>query len=117
MLENLTLSILAESSFPGYSLFKNHDFILASCFKVYLIRAPPTNMQSLAKDYRSFGVVCMRRQVMEILMVISRFNIQISDNLIGFKKTFKSRNAILSLLDAYVNLMSVWNALILHKKN
>ena len=32
ILENLTLSISAEVNFSGYSLFKNHDFILALCF-------------------------------------------------------------------------------------
>ena len=53
---------------------------------------------------RSFGVVYMSRQVMEILMAISRFYIQILP--------FRSRNAIFSLHDSYVNLMVVWNSLI-----
>ena len=58
-------------------------------YKVFLIRAQPTNAQSLAKDYRSFGVVWMSRQVMEILMAISRFYIQICNNLIVFNTNFK----------------------------
>ena len=57
--------------------------------QVFLIRAQPTNAQSLAKDYRSFGVVWMSRQVMEILMAISRFYIQICNNLTVFNTNFK----------------------------
>ena len=58
-------------------------------YKVFLIRAQPTNTQSLAKHYRSFGVVWMSRQVMEILMAISRFYIQICNNLTVFNTNFK----------------------------
>ena len=84
--------------------------------KVFLIRTQPTNALSLAKDYRSFGVVWMIRQIMEILRAISRFYIQICNNLAAFNLTLRSRNAMLSLLDSYVNLISVWNSLKLRKK-
>ena len=57
MLENVTLSISAS-------------FML---YKAFLIRAQPTDAQSLAKDYSSFALVWMSRLVMEILMAISRF--------------------------------------------
>ena len=57
--------------------------------KVFLIGAQPTNTQSLAKDYRSFGVVWMSRQVMDILMVIGRFYTQICNNLTVFNTNFK----------------------------
>ena len=46
-------------------------------------------MQSLAKHYRSFGVVWMNRQVMEILMTVSRFYIEICNNLTVFDTNFK----------------------------
>ena len=58
-------------------------------YKVLLITAQPTNTQSLAKDYRSFGGVWTNRQVMEILMAISRFHIQICNNLTVFNTNFK----------------------------
>ena len=86
ILENLTLSISAEINLSGYSLFKNHDFILPL---VFLIRAQPTNTQSLSKDYRSFGVDWISRQVMEILMAISRFYIQICNNVTAFNTNFR----------------------------
>ena len=57
--------------------------------KVFLIRAQPTNAQSLVKDYRQFGVFSMSRQVMEILMAISRFYIQIRNNLTVFNTNFR----------------------------
>ena len=60
-------------------------------YKVFLIRAQPTNTQSLAKHYRSFGVVWMSRQVIEILMTISRFYIQICNNLTVFNSNFKAK--------------------------
>ena len=46
-------------------------------------------MRSLAKDYRSFGVVWMSRQVIEILMAISRFYMQICNNLTVFNTNFR----------------------------
>ena len=48
------------------------SFIL---YTVFLRRARLTNAQSLADDYRSFGVVWMSREVTKILMAISRFYI------------------------------------------
>ena len=50
-------------------------------YKVFLIRAQPANTQSLAKDYISFGVDWVNRQVMEILIAIGGFYIQICNNL------------------------------------
>ena len=58
-------------------------------YKVFLLRAQPTKAQSLAKGYISFGVVWTSRQVMEILMAISRFYIRISNNLTVFNTNFK----------------------------
>ena len=58
-------------------------------YKVFLMRAQPTNAQSLAKGCRLFDVVWTSRQVMEILMVISRFYIQICNNLTVFSTNFK----------------------------
>ena len=58
-------------------------------YKVFLLRAQPANAQSLAKDYRSFGVVWMSRQVMEILMAISRFYIQLCNNLTVYNTNFE----------------------------
>ena len=58
-------------------------------YKVFLTRAQSTNAHSLSEDYKSFGVVWMRRQVMEILMAINRFSIQISNNLTVFKTNFQ----------------------------
>ena len=58
-------------------------------YKVFLMRAQPTNAQSLAKGCRSFDVVWASRQVMEILMAISRFYIQICNNLTVFNTNFK----------------------------
>ena len=63
-------------------------------YKVFLLRAQPANAQSLAKDYRSFGVVWMSRQVMEILMAISRFYIQLCNNLTVFNTNFKGKKCI-----------------------
>ena len=57
-------------------------------YKVFLISAQPTNAQSLTKDYRSFGVVWVSRQVMDIWMAISRFYIQISNNLTVLNTNF-----------------------------
>ena len=57
--------------------------------KVFFIRAQPTNSQSLAKHYRSFGVVWMSRQVMEILMAVSRFYIQICNTITVLNTNFK----------------------------
>ena len=88
-----------------WNVKKTYRFHISFIFyKFFSKRAQPTGGQSLAKDYRSFGVVYMSRQVMEILMAISRFYIQILP--------FRSRNAIFSLHDSYVNLMVVWNSLI-----
>ena len=58
-------------------------------YKVFLTKAQPTNAQSLAKDYRSFGVAWMSREVMEILMAIRKFYIQICNNLTAFNTNFK----------------------------
>ena len=58
-------------------------------YKIFLIRAQSTNTQSLAKHYWSFVVVWMSRQEMEILMAISRFYIQICNNLTVFNTNFK----------------------------
>ena len=71
-------------------------------YKVFLIRAQHTIAQSLAKDYRSFGVVWMSRQVMEILIAISRFYIQICNNLTVFSINFKVQkcNAFFSWLNS-----------------
>ena len=57
-------------------------------YKVFLIKAQPTNVQSLAKDYRSFGVVWMSREQIEIFMAISRFHIQINNNGTVFNTKF-----------------------------
>ena len=58
-------------------------------YKVFLIRAQPANAQSLAKYYRSFGVVWTSRKVMEILMAISRFYMQVCNNLNVLNTNFK----------------------------
>ena len=58
-------------------------------YDVFLIRAQPTNTQSLAKDYRSLSVVWVSRQLIEILMAISRSYIQICNNLTVFRTNFK----------------------------
>ena len=58
-------------------------------YNVFLIRAQPTNTQSLAKDYRSLSVVWVSRQLIEILMAISRSYIQICNNLTVFNTNFK----------------------------
>ena len=78
--------------------------------KVFLIRVQPTNVQSLPKDYRSFGVVWMSRQVTETFIAISRFYIQICNNLtvVNTNSKVKKYNAFFARL--YVNLMSVWNS-------
>ena len=80
--------------FPPYI-----SFIL---YKFFSKTAQPTEGQSLAKDYRSFGVVYMSRQAMEILMAISRFYIQISNNLLTLILPFRSRNAMFSLHDSHM---------------
>ena len=71
-------------------------------YKVFLIKAPtrPTNVQSLAKDYRSFGVVWMSREQIEIFMAISRFYIQINNNGTVFNTKFnvKKCNAFFAWL-------------------
>ena len=85
--------------------------------KVFLIRVQPTNAQSLPKDYRSFGVVWMSRQVTEIFIAISRFYILICNNLtvVNTNSKVKKYNAFFARL--YVNLMSVWNSVRLRKKS
>ena len=67
-------------------------------YKLFLIRVQPTNAQSLPKDYRSFGVVWMSRQVTEIFTAIRRFYIQICKNLtvIDTNIKFKKYNAFFS---------------------
>ena len=56
-------------------------------------------MRSLAKDDRSFGVVWMSRQVIEILMAVSRFYMQICNNLTVFNTNFRVKkcNAFLKV--------------------
>ena len=49
---------------------------------------------SLAKNYRAFGLVWMNRQVMAILMSISRFCIHVCDNLTVFNTNFKVKKYI-----------------------
>ena len=46
-------------------------------YKVFFIRRQPTNVQSLAKDHITFCVVWIIKLIMEILMAIIRFYIQI----------------------------------------
>ena len=60
--------ILSSNTMISYNLMLYKDFIISS---------QPTKVKSPAKDYRSFGVVWMSRQVMKILMAINRFYIQI----------------------------------------
>ena len=67
-------------------------------YKVFLIRAQPTNAQSWLKT--TDRLVWMSKQVMEILMAISRFYIQICNNLTIFNTNFKVKkcNAFFALL-------------------
>ena len=58
-------------------------------YKVFLIREQPANAQSLPKDCKSFGVVWMNRQVTEMFIAISRFYIQICNNLTVVNTNFK----------------------------
>ena len=86
-------------------------------YKVFLIREQPANAQSLPKDCKSFGVVWMKRQVTEMFIAISRFYIQICNNLtvVNTNSKVKKYNAFFARL--YVNLMSVWNSVRLRKKS
>ena len=58
-------------------------------YNVFLIRVQPTNTQNLAKDYKSVDVVWMNREVIKILIAISRFYIQICNNFTVFNTNFK----------------------------
>ena len=72
-------------------------------YKVFPIREPPNNAQIMTKEYRLFGSLCMEKQVMEILMTISRFDIHICNNFTVLIVTLRSGNTMLSLLDSNVN--------------
>ena len=85
ILENLTLSIWAEINFPGYFIFKNHDSILA----LFFIKFSSYEHNLRRVWLRWFGVVWMSRQVMEILIAISRFYIQICNNFTIFNTNFR----------------------------
>ena len=73
-------------------------------YKVFPIREPPNNAQIMTKEYRLFGSLCMEKQVMEILMTISRFDIHICNNFTVLIVTLRSGNTMLSLLDSFLCL-------------
>ena len=98
-----------------FSLQKPQFHSSFTFYKVFLIRAQRSNTQSLTEHYRSFSVVWMSRQVMEILMTISTFYKSVII-LLFLTLTLRSRNTILSLLDSYLNSMSVWKSLGLRQK-
>ena len=80
-------------------------------FKISFNIAYPGNPQSLTKNHGTFAMVCMSRCIGQVLMFVSRLNMQVCGQLTSRQAHLKVLKGNAFLLNSWVSLMFGWQLL------